>query len=69
MCPCIEGLTSVETRDTGNSEVKCYLDVVPGERIAVLAIGRVAEVQIGKDLYGKLLLQVSVRVLTFGRRA
>lgn len=42
---------------------------MPGECIAVLAIGGVAEVQVGQDLDRELLRHVAVRLLALRRRA
>lgn len=40
---------------------------MPSECIAVLAVGGVAEVQVGEDLDGEVLRDVAVGVLALGR--
>jgi hypothetical protein len=42
-----------------------YLNIVPGECIAVLAVGGIPQVQVGQDLDGEVLLDVRVRLIAF----
>lgn len=50
-------------------ECVTHLNIVPRERVAILAVGRIAKVQVGQNLYGEFLLGVRMRVLALGGRA